>query len=98
MHKYLLLLLTSTLASCTTLRPAPLEVPPSHVTECESTCTRLGMRLAAFVVVSERSGCVCEPEGKAMSSSVRGSAAAIAGAVIAEQEASTTTSPQSSPP
>ncbi|HLL23141.1 MAG TPA: hypothetical protein VK427_13465 [Kofleriaceae bacterium] len=39
-----------------------LEVPRERANECVAVCHQLGMRMTAMVVITDRAGCVCEPE------------------------------------
>jgi hypothetical protein len=58
------------------------QTPGARVTECDALCTGLGMKLSAFVVIMNSSGCVCEPNN-AQKTSAAGAGAASGGAMIA---------------
>lgn len=79
-------------ASCATVAPVgPFnQVPARQADQCAAICQDLGMRMSAFVVVANRTGCVCAPE-KTASSASDGSAAVVAGALATEQEVQAST-------
>src|SRR5262245_533591 len=73
--------------SCTTTRPVG---PATSVNKdapkvCAEHCDSMGMRLSAVVIISNREGCVCEPQNAR--ASVSATAALIAPILADEEEA-----------
>lgn len=74
------------LSSCETAGPAENRtVPLSQKTDCENICTRVGMKLGAFVVIASHTGCVCEPVSTTGDRMQKGASAAAGGAMISWQ-------------
>ena len=62
---FLILLTSFTLVSCKTVSPlGGKRLDPSQKKECMLACNTLNMKMGAFVLISGRSGCVCEPRSK----------------------------------
>ncbi|MBU1218554.1 hypothetical protein KKF34_04025 [Myxococcota bacterium] len=74
---------TIMLSSCETAGPAEgRTVPVSQKTDCENICTRMGMKLGAFVVIANHTGCVCEPVSTTGDRMQKGASAVAGGAMI----------------
>ena len=83
-------------AGCTTARATWGSVPKERATERVSHCEELGMKLTAVVIISSSAGCVCEPKDARERASLAGVAAAMGGAMLAEEE-SQSSQPQQPP-
>lgn len=83
MKKVLLIAILCVTSSCQTVSPlGGKHLNPNDKKECIQACEDVGMTLGAFVIISGRSGCVCEQQAKrnlrgATASSVGGAIAAI---------------------
>jgi hypothetical protein len=80
-------------ATCGEVRPpvAPnVAVPVDTATQCDKVCQAMGLTLSAVVVVSDRSGCVCERAPGTSAPKIGGATASAAGTLFAmldEEEA-----------
>jgi hypothetical protein len=75
-------------AGCATLAASNVPTPKERVTECVDICTGVGLKMAALVVIANRSGCVCEPMDAKTSAKngTAGAAAAGQAAVVAQEQ------------
>ena len=64
---------------------------PDTARQCSDTCTAMGLKMQAVVIVAGKSGCVCEPTDAAAPHASGGPAAAVQGVVLAIEEESQAT-------
>jgi len=61
-------------------------LPPDTAQRCDDVCKAIGLSLQAVVVVSDRTGCVCERAPAGLGHAAAGASAAAAGTLIAIEE------------
>ena len=68
--------------SCTTISPVSgVKLEKDTGAQCKKLCEDLDMRMSAVVIISNRTGCVCEPRESKTTQS--GGAAAVTGGAVA---------------
>jgi hypothetical protein len=74
--------------ACTMGQQSAAPRTPETARQCSDTCTAMGLKMQAVVIVAGKSGCVCEPTDAAVPHAA-GGPAAVQSAILAVDEEST---------